>query len=84
MQRWTRRTSRDAGEGTARAVRDVVNKEYREESEDFMRALQERFGEGDPWLQPEEMAGTAVFLASSDADPVTGANVLIDRGYSAY
>ena len=65
-------------------VETELNKEYREESEDFMRALQERFGEGNPWLQPEEMAGTAVFLASSDADPVTGANVLVDRGYSAY
>lgn len=61
-----------------------LNKEYREESDDFLRALQERFGEGNPWLQPEEMAGTAVFLASSDADPVTGANVMVDRGYSAY
>ena len=61
-----------------------LNKEYREESEDFTRALQERFGAGNPWLQPEEMAGTAVFLASSDADSVTGANVMVDRGYSAY
>ena len=61
-----------------------LNKEYREESEDFTRALQERFGAGNPWLQPEEMAGTAVFLASSDADSVTGSNVMVDRGYSAY
>ena len=61
-----------------------LNKKYREESEDFTRALQERFGAGNPWLQPEEMAGTAVFLASSDADSVTGANVMVDRGYSAY
>ena len=61
-----------------------LNKEYREESEEFMRSLQERFGEGNPWLKPQETAGTAVFLASDDADSVTGANVMVDRGYSAY
>jgi len=62
-----------------------LNAAYREaEDGDFMRTLQERFGEGDPWLKPEETAGTAVFLASSDADPVTGTTVLVDRGYSAY
>ncbi len=65
-------------------IETELNKEYREESDDFMRSLQERFGEGNPWLQPEEMAGTAVFLASSEADPVTGANIMVDRGYSAY
>ena len=61
-----------------------LNKEYREESEEFMTSLQERFGQGNPWLKPEEMAGTAVFLASSDSDPVTGANIMVDRGYAAY
>ncbi len=35
-------------------------------------------------MKPEEMAGTAVFLASSDSDSVTGANVMVDRGYSAF
>lgn len=61
-----------------------LNKEYREENEDFMRSLQERFGQGNPWLKPDEMAGTAVFLASADSDSVTGANIMVDRGYSAY
>lgn len=62
-----------------------LNAEYRtDESGDFLRTLQERFGEGDPWLKPQETAGTAVFLASSDADSVTGATVMVDRGYSAY
>ena len=60
-----------------------MNKAYREENEGFMTSLQERFGKGDPWLKPDEMAGTAVFLASSDSDSVTGANIMVDRGYAA-
>jgi NAD(P)-dependent dehydrogenase (short-subunit alcohol dehydrogenase family) len=61
-----------------------MNKGYREDNEDFMRSLQERFGKGDPWLKPDEMAGTAVFLASADSDSVTGANIMVDRGFAAY
>jgi NAD(P)-dependent dehydrogenase (short-subunit alcohol dehydrogenase family) len=61
-----------------------MNKDYREENGDFMKSLQERFGTGNPWLSPEEMAGTALFLASSDSDAVTGANIMVDRGYAAY
>jgi len=61
-----------------------MNKGYREENDDFMKSLQERFGTGNPWLGPEEMAGTALFLASSDSDAVTGANIMVDRGYAAY
>jgi len=66
-------------------VETGLNEEYRmDESGDFLRRLQERFGEGNPWLMPQETAGTAVFLASSDADSVTGTNVMVDLGYSAY
>ena len=66
-------------------VKTGLNEEYRmDESGDFLRTLQERFGEGNPWLMPHETAGTAVFLASSDADSVTGTNVMVDLGYSAY
>jgi 3-oxoacyl-[acyl-carrier protein] reductase len=61
-----------------------MNEGYRKENPDFMTSLQERFGKGDPWMKPEEMAGTAVFLASSDSDSVTGANIMVDRGYAAY
>jgi NAD(P)-dependent dehydrogenase (short-subunit alcohol dehydrogenase family) len=61
-----------------------MNKGYREDNEDFMSSLQERFGKGDPWLKPDEMAGTAVFLASADSDSVTGTNIMVDRGFAAY
>ncbi len=65
------------------AILTDMNEGYRE-NEEFMTSVQTRFGTGDPWLKPEELAGTAVFLASSDSDSVTGANLLVDRGYAAY
>ncbi len=34
------------------------------------------------WGQPEEIAGAAVFFASHAADYVTGANLVVDGGYS--
>ena len=65
-------------------VESDMNADYRAELGRFNDALQGRFGEGDPWMVPDDMAGTAVFLASSDSDMVTGANVMVDNGYSAY
>ncbi len=35
-------------------------------------------------MDPEELTGAAVFLASSDADQVHGANLLVDGGWSAW
>jgi 2-deoxy-D-gluconate 3-dehydrogenase len=35
------------------------------------------------WGVPEDFAGTAVFLASSASDFVTGAALVVDGGYSA-
>jgi 2-deoxy-D-gluconate 3-dehydrogenase len=35
------------------------------------------------WAKPEDMAGTAVWLASSASDYVTGVAVAVDGGYSA-
>jgi 2-deoxy-D-gluconate 3-dehydrogenase len=34
------------------------------------------------WGQPEELAGTAVYLASRASDFVTGATILVDGGYA--
>jgi len=34
------------------------------------------------WGQPEEVAGTAVYLASRASDFVTGATIRVDGGYS--
>ena len=65
-------------------VESDMNAGYRTEVEGFMESLQGRFGAGNPWMVPDDMAGTAVFLASSDSNTVTGANVMVDNGYSAY
>jgi NAD(P)-dependent dehydrogenase (short-subunit alcohol dehydrogenase family) len=34
------------------------------------------------WGQPEEIAGTAVYLASRASDFVTGATIFVDGGYA--
>ena len=65
-------------------VESDMNAGYRAEGDSFMEQLQSRFGPGDPWMNPDDMAGTALFLASSDSDRVTGANIMVDHGYSAY
>ena len=35
-------------------------------------------------MTPDDMAGTTLYLASSDSDTVTSANIMVDKGYSAY
>jgi NAD(P)-dependent dehydrogenase (short-subunit alcohol dehydrogenase family) len=64
-------------------IKTDLNASYRAESEAYNTALQNHFGPGDPWLDPEELAGAAVFLASADSNSITGANINIDRGYAA-
>ncbi len=61
-----------------------LNADFRATNEDFMRRASERFGGPGAWMKPNELAGAAVFLASSDADSVTGAMLFVDRGWSAY
>jgi NAD(P)-dependent dehydrogenase (short-subunit alcohol dehydrogenase family) len=39
---------------------------------------------GRDFLDPEELTGTAVFLASSDSDAVHGITVVVDAGWSAW
>jgi NAD(P)-dependent dehydrogenase (short-subunit alcohol dehydrogenase family) len=39
---------------------------------------------GRDFLQPEELTGTAVYLASEDSDSVHGVSVVVDAGWSAW
>ena len=65
-------------------VETDMNARYRVEIEGYAESLQGRFGPGDPWMAADDIAGTALFLASSESDTVTGATIMVDKGYSAY
>jgi NAD(P)-dependent dehydrogenase (short-subunit alcohol dehydrogenase family) len=43
-----------------------------------------RFGGKNVWMQPDELTGAAVFLASADSDSVNGTTLFVDRGWAAY
>ena len=61
-----------------------LNEGYRATNEEWLRRADEQFGGPGVWMKPEELAGAAVFLASSDSNSVTGTIVFVDRGWSAY
>ena len=61
-----------------------LNADFRKTELEWMRRADERFGGPGVWMKPEEVAGSAVFLASPDADSVTGTVLFVDRGWSAY
>ncbi|MEM9988237.1 MAG: SDR family oxidoreductase, partial [Pseudomonadota bacterium] len=65
-------------------IETPINEDYRATNEEFMRRASERFGGGDPWMKPDELTGAAVFLASADADSMTGTTVFVDKGWAAY
>lgn len=65
-------------------IETPLNEDYRATNEEFMRRAQERFGGTHPWMKPEELTGSAVFLATEDASSITGATLFVDRGWAAY
>jgi NAD(P)-dependent dehydrogenase (short-subunit alcohol dehydrogenase family) len=65
-------------------IETPLNAGFRANNADYRRRADERFGGPGVWMQADELAGTAVFLASEDADSVTGATLYVDRGWSAY
>jgi NAD(P)-dependent dehydrogenase (short-subunit alcohol dehydrogenase family) len=65
-------------------VETPMNAGYRASNEEFMRRAKERFGGEGGWMQPDEIAGAAVFLASAESRSVTGTVLFVDRGWSAY
>jgi NAD(P)-dependent dehydrogenase (short-subunit alcohol dehydrogenase family) len=65
-------------------IETPMNEEARKTDMEYLRAVDARFGGSGGWMKPEELTGSAVFLASADADSVTGAILFVDRGWSAY
>ncbi|MEM6680898.1 MAG: SDR family oxidoreductase [Pseudomonadota bacterium] len=65
-------------------IETPLNEDYRKTDKEFMQRASDRFGGGNPWMKPDELSGAAVFLASSDADSMTGTTTFVDRGWSAY
>jgi len=51
-------------------------------NEEFVIAQQKRTPTGRAYMQPEDITGAAVFLASRDADWVHGAILMVDDGWS--
>jgi enoyl-[acyl-carrier-protein] reductase (NADH) len=49
-----------------------------------MRRAKERFGGENPWMQPQELTGSALFLATDEARSIMGATIFVDRGWAAY
>jgi NAD(P)-dependent dehydrogenase (short-subunit alcohol dehydrogenase family) len=52
--------------------------------EEYIRRMQIMTPTGRDFLLPEEMTGTAVFLASDDASAIHGATILVDAGWAAW
>jgi NAD(P)-dependent dehydrogenase (short-subunit alcohol dehydrogenase family) len=65
-------------------IETPLNEEFRQTDPDFMRRASERFGAPNAWMKPDELTGAAIFLASRDANSVTGITLFVDRGWSAY
>jgi NAD(P)-dependent dehydrogenase (short-subunit alcohol dehydrogenase family) len=65
-------------------IETPLNANYRATNKEWMRRADERFGGPGVWMKPDELTGAAVFLASKDADAVTGTVLYVDRGWSAY
>jgi NAD(P)-dependent dehydrogenase (short-subunit alcohol dehydrogenase family) len=65
-------------------IETPLNAGYRATNQEWLRRADERFGGPGVWMKPDEVTGAAVFLASADADSVTGTVLFVDRGWSAY
>jgi NAD(P)-dependent dehydrogenase (short-subunit alcohol dehydrogenase family) len=51
---------------------------------DYIRQMRAMTPTGRDFLDPEELTGTAVYLASADSDAVHGVSIPVDAGWSAW
>jgi NAD(P)-dependent dehydrogenase (short-subunit alcohol dehydrogenase family) len=65
-------------------VATPMNAHFRDgKHEDYVIAQQKRTPTGRSFMQPEDLTGAAVFLASPDSDWVCGAILMVDDGWTA-
>ena len=64
-------------------VATPLNAHVRQDA-DYVQMMENMTPTGIAFMQPEDMTGTAVYLASPDADLVHGATVLVDAGWSTW
>jgi len=64
-------------------VKTDMTEAFRAQSE-VAKRVDELTPTGAHFLDPSDLVGAAVFLASSDADSVHGANVVVDGGWTAW
>jgi enoyl-[acyl-carrier-protein] reductase (NADH) len=53
-------------------------------NEDYIKMMRTLTPTGRDFLDPEELTGTAVYLASDDASAVHGETVIVDAGWSCW
>lgn len=53
-------------------------------NEDYVELMRTFTPTGVAFLEPEDMTGAAVFLASSDAKMVHGETIIVDAGWSVW
>lgn len=63
------------------ATATPLNEHFQDDPE-VTKYFEERTPTGRAYLNPEDIAGAAVFLASDDANPVYGVNLLVDDGWN--
>lgn len=51
---------------------------------DYLRQMRDMTPTGRDFLEPEELTGTAVYLASADSDAVHGVTIPVDAGWGAW
>ena len=65
-------------------IKTEMNAPIRDNDENYDARQASLTPNGVGHMDPEQLTGAAVFLASSDSDQVHGANLLVDGGWAAW
>lgn len=64
-------------------VETAINAHVRKDA-DYVQRMARMTPSGIAFLKPEDIAGTAVYLASSDSDQLHGSTIVVDAGWTAW